>query len=173
MSKIIKLIGIILIVGAALFFYFYTQHPIVFKDAAGSARILSPPLDASVKVDGDERPLTKVFAMKTSFDGKPIDSFVLWIPDSSAVFGRDIIIIDKANHFVGRPNSNIMDYDLLLDRYLFQSESGSLSAPFAKGERYEDTQLEFENNTIKFKVHTMSLYLAGKKVEVNIKTPSV
>jgi hypothetical protein len=165
MKKALIAITLVLISGAALFINF---HPLIL-----SGRVLSPPLNASIKVDGEERPTARVFAMTTSFDGKPIDSLVLWIPDSSISFGRAIIIVDKANHEVGMPNSNIMDYDLLWDTYLFQSEDGSRNAPFAKGEGYEDPQLALENSTIKFTVHTMSPYLAGKKIEVDIKTSAV
>lgn len=165
MKKVLIATAVILISVVAIFIYF---HPLIL-----SGRVLSPPLNASIKVDGEERQTARVFAMTTSFNGKPIDSLVLWIPDSSAVFGRAIIIIDRANHEVGRPNSSDMDYDLLWDRYLFQSEDGSRNAPFAKGERGEDLQLVLENSSIKFTIHTMSPYLAGKKIEVNIKTPAV
>jgi hypothetical protein len=157
--------------GAAVFVYL---HPVILKVPAGSARVLSPPLDSAVKVDGEERPAARVFAMKTSFHGQPIDSLVLWIPEQSAISGRAIIIIDRMNRDVGTPpNFSDMDYCLLWGRYLFQSEGGSRNSLFAKGERYEDPELVFENGTIKFKVHTMSPYLAGRRIEVNLQTPAV
>ena len=166
MKKLIVACVVLLLVGVSLFVYLYKGHPVVLKVAAGSARVLSPPLNTTIKVDGRELPAAKCFAMRTLFDGSPADSLVLWLPDSSTTYGRHVLIVSRMHRDVGLPNSSNLDYYLLWDKFLFQSESGSLYASFS-GPKFDgqDPQLEIGGTYIKFVVPD-SPVLAGKKIEV-------
>src|SRR4028119_842455 len=148
MKRLIIVTAVICVVASVYLFY---HQPIILKAATGSARILSSPVEATIKIDGEVQPAAKCFAVKSRFDGSAADNFVLWLPDASAIYGRDVFIVDRLHHDVGLPNAGNSDYYLLWDRFLFQSESGSMyvafkSPKFAK----QDPQLELGDKYIKF-----------------------
>jgi hypothetical protein len=167
MSKLV-LAGVALILtGASLFAYLYKEHPVVLKVAAGNARVLSPPMKADISVDGQEQSQARCFRMNSYFNGAPSDSLVLWLPESSSPYGREVLIVDSAHHTVGTPNYGKQDYHLLWDRFLFQSESGSLMVSFTDPKSYaKDPELAITEHEISFRVPTESEHLGGKRIQL-------
>jgi hypothetical protein len=142
---------IIALVSAASLGYILYRHPIILKAATGSARVLSPPLDATIKINGVVQPSAKCFEMKSLWDGSHADSLVLWLNDLPV--SRDVLIVDKQYRDVGSPNAGETNYDLLMGRYLFQAESAVPYASFKDEKSYaQDPKLEVGANHIKFVV---------------------
>ena len=157
----------VLILGSVLLVYLFESHPIVLKSITGSARILPSALNASIKIDGVTQSAARCFQIKSHFNGEPADEFVLWLPASSDVYGRDILLIDRANNQVGRPNTTNEDYDLLWNRFLFQSESGSRYVSFTSAKSYaQDPELEFTDKSLRFSVPDVSSELQGQRFEI-------
>ena len=146
--------------------YLVYQHPLIVKTVSGSARLLSPPVEATIRIDGEVQPSARCFAVRSRFDGSPADSLVLWLSDPSAVYGRTVVVVDRLHHDVGLPNAGEGDYELLWGRYLLQSESGSMYASF-RGAKFDgqDPKLVISDEHITF-IIPQSPVLAGKKVEV-------
>jgi hypothetical protein len=167
-KRIIIAAGILLI-GLTVVIYLDNEHPLTLKLFNGSARVLSPPMKATVSVDGQIRTTAKCFAMKTHFDGQPTDSLVLWLPDNSANEKREILMINRGEALVGMPNSSIIQYDLLLNRYLLQSESGCFNVPFNRVKwDAQNPELEITGNTIRFVMPELASDLSRKRIEVVI-----
>ena len=167
-KRLITFTSLLLIVVAILT-YLYNEHPLTLKLLNGTARILSPPMKTTISVDGQVQPTAKCFAMKTRFDGQPTDSLVLWLPSPSSTEGCEILMINRDEKLVGKPNSSHIQYDLLLNRYLFQAESGSFNVPFGsvKWDNH-DPKLEITENTIQFILPELASDLSGKRVEVDV-----
>ena len=106
----------ILLIGSAFFIYLY-EHPLALKLLNGSARVLSPPMKITIKVGGPIQIIAKCFTMKTLFDDQPVDNLVLWLPNASAYYKREILIINRSEKLVGMPNASNLEYDLLVNRY--------------------------------------------------------
>lgn len=146
-----SLILIIALVSAVSLGYYAYRHPIILKAAAEGARVLSPPLDATVKINGEARPTAKCFEMKSLFDGRPADSLILWLDDSAAY--NDVLVVDKQYRDVGSPNASEKHYDLLLGRYLFQADNAVAYVSFNSAKSYGiDPKLEIADTHIKFVV---------------------
>ena len=154
-------------VAFAVCLYLYNEHPLTLKLLNGSSRILSPPMRTTIKMDGQVQTAAKCFAMKTLFDGEPTDSLVIWLPNASSFYGRGILMINRNEKLVGMPNSSSTDYELLLNRYLLQAESGSLNVPFtsAKWDK-QDPQLEIAHNRIEFTLPELDAGFSHKRIEV-------
>src|SRR5918912_1200640 len=151
-----KLILIIVIAGIAFLGYLSLRHPIILKAATGSARILSPPLNTTVKFDGVVQPSAKCFEMKSYFNGSPADRLVLWLEGTSVKY--NVLIIDKSYRDVGSPNSDNLNYDLLWNRYLFQAESAVEIVSFKSEKSYaQDPKLETREKYMKFVIPKSSL----------------
>lgn len=167
MSKFVITGAALILMGASLFVYLYKEHPVVLKVAGGSARVLSPPLNAIIKVDGQEQPQAKCFRMNSYFNGKPADSLVLWVPEPSSYYGREILIVDLSNHIVGEPNSSKFDYHLFWNRFLFQSESGSLMVPLMSAKSYsQDPELMITNHLVSFRMPDEADHFGGKRIQI-------
>jgi hypothetical protein len=165
-KRLITLISLPLI-ALAILTYLYNEHPLTLKLLNGTARILSPPMKTTIRVDGQVQPTAKCFAMKSRFDGQPTNSLVLWLPSISSTDGREIIMINRDERLVGKPNSSHIQYDLLLNRYLFQAESGSFNVPFGSVKWDDhDPKLEITGNRIQFVLPELASELSGKRVEV-------
>jgi hypothetical protein len=163
MKRLIVVTAVICIVATVYLFY---HQPIILKAATGSARVLSTPVEAIIKIDGQVQPTARCFVVKSRFDGSPADSLVLWLPDAGAIYGRDVLIVDRSHQDVGRPNASNLDYYLLWDRFLFQSESGARYVSFKSPKTdSQDPQLEFKDKHIKFVV-ARSPVLEGKRIEI-------
>jgi hypothetical protein len=67
----------------------------------------------------------------------------LWIPVGDG--DRDVIIVDRKNGEAGLPNAGDEDYWLAMNRFLFQSESGSGYVRF--------TSVKFDKNDPKYDFH--------------------
>jgi len=102
----------------------FVIYPILLKIPAGTARILGSRIQVSVRVDGTLQPRARCFYVNHDFRGNSTDYIVLWLPDESGVFGREIVIIQLWPNDVGIPNSSDSDYQLIFDRFLIQSEGG-------------------------------------------------
>jgi hypothetical protein len=161
-----KLVVVFVVACVASMAYLCYRHPLILKVVDGSARVLSSPIDATIKIDGEAQPSARCFAVKSRFDGTPADILVLWLPDPSVIYGRDVVIVDRLHNDVGLPNAGNADYELLRGRYLLQSESGSMYASF-KGPKFDsqDPQLEVRQKRITF-IMPQSPVVAGKKVEI-------
>jgi len=163
-----KVIIFTTIAGILLFAFVSHSYPIILKVVTGSARILSSPIDATIKIDGENEPSARCFAVKSSFNGNPADYLVLWVGNPSAIYGREILIVDRLHDDLGLPNAGDLDYELLGGRLLFQSESGSMYVPF-KSTKFDsqDPQIQFSEKYIRFVV-PHSPILEGKNIEINL-----
>lgn len=135
-------------------------------------RILAPPLNTIVFVDGEPNPGAKVFNMKTTYDDqKPIDCLILYIPNEANPLGRDIIIIDRNNRKIGLPNASKRNYSLLFNYFLMQGGGSDWFVPFdlndggVKGWNF-DPDLKINENRIYFKVPP-ELIDIGKEVLID------
>jgi hypothetical protein len=167
MAKLLIPTAAFVLIGASVFAYLYREHPVMLKVVAGSARVLSPPMNASIQIDGQVEPAARCFLMSSYFKGKPADSLVFWLPSSSSVDGREILIVDRANHNVGYPNSSNLNYHLLWNRFLFQSESGNLMVPFRSAKSFgRDPELVVNDHAVSFRMPDDANYFPGKRVEI-------
>ena len=64
MHKVFLLLLVPILVAAAVVVCLNKQHPIILKVATGSARILSSPMTATIKVNGQIQPHARCFLMK-------------------------------------------------------------------------------------------------------------
>jgi hypothetical protein len=120
------------------------------KYLIGEARVLKE-APAVVKVDGGEMENARCFLQETYSDGRQTDVLVLWLPDESEHYEREIIMIDRENTDVGQPNSSNRDYGLLLGRFLLQSESAQGYVSFRSMKwGNKDPKLEIKNDLITF-----------------------
>ena len=144
----------------------FYSNPILLKTVTGTARILSNNLNATIKIDGEIRPYVKCFVVDSSFNGTPADYLILWIPEDSANYGRDVIFVDRLHHDAGLPNAGDKDYYLMWNRFLLQSESGSKYVPFSSG-KFDNqiTHFESSDGRISFVVPASST-LPKKKIEI-------
>jgi hypothetical protein len=132
--------------------YDYLGGPAEMKLPVGTARILSPPMDVTVMVDGVEVPDARVFEMDESFNGKPQDSLVLWLPDLTAPHGREVIMVSRDRRKAGQGNESRSDYALWFGHFLVQADSGAWFIPFddnIKGPGI-DPRLEMDGDNISF-----------------------
>jgi len=120
----------------------------------------------TIKIDGQIHPSAKCFFSKSRFDGTLADDLVLWLPDAAAYDGRNVLIVDRLHGNVGLPNSGDLDYYLLWNKFLFQSETGSMWVGFkdAKLDK-QDPHLELSDRYIVFVV-PQSPVLSGRKIEI-------
>lgn len=154
------------LVAFAVCAYLYNEHPLTLKLLNGSSRVLSP-VRTTIKMDGQIQTTAKCFAMTTLFDGEPTDSLVIWLPNASSHYGREILMINRNEKLVGMPNSSNIQYELLLNRYLLQAESGSLNVPFTSAKwDNQDPKLEIAENNIKFTLPELDTALSSKRIEV-------
>jgi hypothetical protein len=49
----------------------FYENPIIAKVIVGTARVLFPPINATVKIDDNTRDGVTCFAERTTFDGEP------------------------------------------------------------------------------------------------------
>jgi hypothetical protein len=149
--------------------YFLYRHPIILKAATGTARVLSSTASVTIKIDGQIDRSAKCFFSKSRFDGKPADDLVLWLPNVDAHYGRNVLIVDRLNGNVGLPNTGELDYYLLWNRFLFQSETGSGWVGFkdAKLDK-QDPHLELSDSHVTFVVPPSSPVevISGHKIEI-------
>src|SRR5882724_10915480 len=148
MRKAIIILAGCLFVGVFAFVY---QHPIVTKLPVGSARILSPHRNLTIRIDGQIDHSVMSFQGRTRVNGRAADNIFLWIPDASDPLGRDIVGINLIEKQVGIPNSGNMNYDLLGGKYLVQSVDAEAMVPFDNVKfDYLDPQLKINNAYIHF-----------------------
>jgi hypothetical protein len=147
-----KLILILLIIGTASFGFFLYCHPIILKAATGSTKVLSPPLNTTVRVNGVIQPSSLCFEMKSLYDGSPADRLVLWQKDTSNSY--DLVIIDKLQGDVGFPVSvGDMFSDSLLNRYLFLTEEATRTVSITSEKGFaQDPKLEVSEKYIRFRI---------------------
>jgi len=149
--------------------YFLYLHPIILKAATGTARVLSSTANVTIKIDGQIDRSARCFFSKSRFDGKPADELVLWLPNRDADYGRNVLIVDRLNGNVALPNTGELDYYLLWNRFLFQSETGSgwVSFKDAKLDK-QDPHLELSDKYITFVVPPDApvSVISGHKIEI-------
>ena len=167
MKKIIISILLILSIPLVILAFLYWSNPVVVKYFIGEARVLRK-VPAVVKVDDGEINNAFCFLQKTYFDGKPADILVLWLPDESDYYGRDVIMIDRKNVDVGIPNFSNRHYGLLLGNFLLQSESSQWYVSFSDSKwGNQDPKLEIKKDLISF-VYSRYLSKKQKKIEIMI-----
>ena len=145
----------------------YSVQPILLKAVIGTARVITTPVEAVVRIDGEPQSSARCFHVGSSFDGSPSDYFILWLPNPNANYGRDVLFIDRMHDDVGLPNASDRDYQLFWNSVLFQSESGSKYVSFGRS-KFEpfDLHLELADQQISF-VMPESPILRGKRVEIS------
>ena len=117
------------LVAFAVCAYLYNEHPLTLKLLNGSSRVLSP-VRTTVKMDGQIQTTAKCFAMKTLFNGKPTDSLVIWLPNASSHYGREILMINRNEKLAGMPNSSNIQYeDLNRIEVVLKQRAASLNVP--------------------------------------------
>ncbi len=96
-----------------------------------TGRIISPPINAIIKIDGIENRNIKIFKTSEIYDpnrpnlhNRKIKSLIIWFPLSSSRNKRNIFYINIERQIIGNVNSSSRDYDLFFKKYLFQSDSG-------------------------------------------------
>lgn len=169
MNKLLIAVLALILIAVPLFVFLFINYPIVLKVPAGTARVLTSKVKASVKVDGIEHSDARCFQMKSYFNGIPTDRIVLWLPVKSIYTNRAIFIIDRMRHEVGSTNTSEEAYYLLLDTFLFQSEGGSGLIPFDSAKSYEvDPKLLITENSISFILPEEYSYYGGKRIEIEL-----
>ena|SRR5882724_6545970 len=164
MRKAIIILAGCLFVGVFAFAY---QHPIVTKLPVGSASILSPHQNLSIRIDGQIDHSVMSFQGRTRVNGRAADNIFLWIPDANAPWGRDIVGINLINKLVGVPNSSNMNYDLVGGKYLVQSLDAEAMVAFGSAKLDgSDPHLEINRDHIQFVMPTIFGSLKGKKIEI-------
>jgi hypothetical protein len=162
--------NVIIILAGCLFagvFAFVYRHPIVTKLPVGSARVLSPHRNLTIRIDGQIDRSVMSFQGRTRINGRPADNIFLWIPDASAPLGRNIVEINLIDKLVGEPNSSNMNYDLLGGEYLVQSAGAETMVPYDNVEfDFLDSHLEVNNDHIQFVILTSHGSLKGKTIEL-------
>ncbi len=150
-----KLILILVTLSALFLGVMLLRHPIILKTATGSARVLSSPLNATIKIDGIVQPSARCFMMETYFDGNRADRIVLWLQDTPVPF--KVLIVDKLDQEVGYPRLDRMRYDLLWNRYLFQADNAVAITSFRSEKSFaQNPRLEIRDNYIRFVVPRLS-----------------
>jgi hypothetical protein len=168
MSKLFVTSTLAILAGSLLFAYLYNEHPVVLKVVSGSARVLSPPLTAMVKIDGRQQAEARCFLADKTFDGEAADSLILWIPEPTSYDDREIFIVDRLNHLVGQPSVGPSDYHLMWDEFLFQSETGSLMIPLKSAKSYsEDPELMITGHRVSFRMPSEADHFPGSRIEVS------
>jgi hypothetical protein len=161
--SVLTLLSILLAISAS----FCWSNPVVIKYFLGRARVLKK-VPAIVKENGREIKNAYCFLQETSFDGKLADILVLWLPNKSSYFGRDIIMIDRKNVHAGIPNASNRGYGLLGD-FLLQSENAQWYVSFSSLKAgNQDPKLEIKKDLISF-VYSDYTSKKKKKIEIAIK----
>ncbi len=149
-----KKLALILILLTCLFAGFCVacyEKPILLRALLGNARVFYPPMKAAIKVDGENRPNIRCFAMKAGFNGQPANFLVLWVPRPEKSYEREVIMIDRTGQSAGLPNDGDEDYYLLWNLFLFQSDNGSRPVLFTSGKfDKNDPRYEFRDDYIGF-----------------------
>jgi len=167
MNKFLIIVVALVLMGSPTFIYLYKEHPVMLKVVAGSARVLTSRVEADIRMDNLKQSGAHCLQMSSSFDGRQVDWLVLWIPDASSPYGREILIVDRANRNVGIPNSSNLQYHLLWNRFLFQSESGSFYVPLYSAKSYaQDPELVLNDHSISFRMPDQAVFFAGKRIEI-------
>lgn len=167
MNKLAILLAVPAVMVLAGCIFLYQRHPVVLKVAAGSARVISTKIDASVLLDGVDQPEARCFNVNSSFHGQPADLVIVVLPNDQTASGVDPIVVDRANRSVGSVNSSEIDYYLLWSKYLFQSESGSIYVSFGSAKGYEqDPQLRISDHTVEFMIPADYPLNGGKLVHI-------
>lgn len=98
---------------------------------------------------GNKQPLANSYVYQYSDENS--EKIILYLENSDAYKGRDLLIIDKKNKRIGKPNSNIRDYSKW-GNYIFQNNSGERFIPFKNDVKriYFDPNLNVNNNELSF-----------------------
>lgn len=120
------------------FVYLFKNHPILLRIPFGKARVISTRVDAVVRVNGVEQPESRVFSM----DGG--EKLLVYSPNPKEAYS--VIIVDKLKNNIGSTNTGEENYELLFDRFLFQSENayGIVYASSVKWEHNPKLQITDE-----------------------------
>lgn len=134
-------------VGICLIAY---SKPILIRPLVGAGRVLFPPIDCEVRVDGNPRP-DHICFRTTAFSDRSAETIVVYSSVKNEFEFNDVIVIDVFGREAGLPNASEDDYYLVWNYFLFQSESGAAWAPFS-GPKFDPHHPDyvFEPNYIKF-----------------------
>ena len=141
--------------GILFLVYMIKNHTPILKFVFGGARIHSNIADAIVKEDGIELPNAKVFILENG------NELLVYAPESK---NHKVIIVDKLKNNIGLGNSGEGDYELIFDRFLFQTESAYGVVP-ANGAKWGlKPNLQISEKKITYKTEK---WLDEKFVDVN------
>ncbi|HEX6333935.1 MAG TPA: hypothetical protein VFZ78_06895 [Flavisolibacter sp.] len=121
------------------------EHPIILKWVTGSARHHGRPIPATVYANGQLNDHIKVFYTDEE------NEYLLCLAANNSLESLEIILLDLADKWIGRPVATSKnDYDLIAG-HLFQSEAGEHFSPFEDTKGFNaDPQLTFTARQIKF-----------------------
>lgn len=124
--------------GTLFLVYMVKNHTPILKFVFGGARIHSNLANAIVKEDGIELPNATVFILENG------NKLLVYTPESKSY---DVIVIDKLNNDLGITNSGKQNYELVFDKFLFQTENAYGVAPRGKMEFKPNLKINDEQIT--------------------------
>lgn len=141
--------------GILFLVYMIQNHSPILKFMLGGARIHSNIADVVVKEDGIELPNAKVFILENG------NKLLVYAPESKSY---DVIIVDKLKKDLGLTNSGEDYYELIFEKFLFQTES-AYGAVYANGAKWGlKPNLQINQNKITYKTEK---WLNEKLIDVN------
>lgn len=125
--------------------YLIRYHRALFMCLIGHGRIQNQLLDAKVLVDGAEQPDGKVFRYK---DGQNDEKFLVYLANNNKT--DSVIIVDKTKNNIGITNSGEENYELFLNRFLFQKDSAYAIVYASSAKWGLDPKLEVTDSKISY-----------------------
>jgi hypothetical protein len=146
------LASIVLTLIAVAFIVFYSK-PIILRTLLGGGRVLFPPINAEVRMDGEFQPMFRCFKT-TNYSGSPsTEMIVLYDTKNGGMGDNESIIVDVTKEEAGLPNAGEENCFCLWKYILFQSESGAGYVSFKSGKfDPNEPKYVFEPKYIKFDV---------------------
>jgi hypothetical protein len=140
-----------------VFGYLLANHSVLLRYPLGKAIAISTPVDAVVKINGVEQPESTVFSMNEG------EKLLVYSPNTKETY--PVIIVDKLKNNIGYTNSGEENYELLFDRFLFQSEN-AYDIIYASSMKWEhNPKLQISDQRI---FYVTEKYENGNDIEVNV-----
>lgn len=129
--------------GIFLFWYMFNNHLPILEFIFGCGTIHSNVADTIVKEDEIELTNAKVFILENG------NKLLIYTPDSEK--SHDVLIVDKLKNNVGLTNSGKDNYEILFDRFLFQSKNAYRIVYANEGKWALKHNLKISNKDISYK----------------------
>jgi len=172
MKRRSKIIIVIILLSLSTAVAWFASDYIHGKLLIGTARVLKNKVPIILTVDGNLINGVLCFREPCLYNGGASKRLVLWLENPQAVTGRKILIVDPEKEKVFIPNSSTRDYKLLLNRWLLQSESGSVGVAFGYSKLDKrDPDFQMVGNLISFTIPSV-LNLPPGRWNIQIKEKS-